>query len=151
VTPQHEGDHAAPGPDSGTHINLPPPAAVRSLAWGPDQKPAERSLAGQVPAEGDHSYYQIMARSLIRAQLGLSLVCLTFALAITASFPILCAVLPPLDRAQVLGMPLTLIALGVSIFPVILIIATFYNYQANRLERQFISLVDHMDGSHADE
>lgn len=82
-----------------------------------------------------------MVRSLIRAQLGLSLVCLVFALAVTALFPILCAVLPRLDHAEVLGLPLTLIALGAGIYPVILIIAVFYNHQASRLEKQFISLV----------
>ena len=82
-----------------------------------------------------------MVRSLIRAQLGLSLVCLVFALAVTALFPMLCAVLPRLDHAKVFGLPVALIALGAGIYPVILIIALFYNRQANRLERKFISLV----------
>lgn len=95
----------------------------------------------------DHGYWQIMIRSLIRAQLGLSLVCLAFALAVTASFPILCAVLPSLAHAQVLGLPVTLIALGAGIFPVILLIGIFYNYQAGRLEQRFISLADRVDGS----
>jgi putative solute:sodium symporter small subunit len=81
-----------------------------------------------------------MVRSLIRAQLGLSLVCLVFALAVTALFPMLCAVLPRLDHAELFGLPVTLIALGASIYPVILIIAFFYNHQANRLERKFIAL-----------
>jgi hypothetical protein len=92
-----------------------------------------------------------MVRSLIRAQLGLSLVCLAFALAVTASFPILCAVLPALDHAKVFGLPLTLVALGVCIYPVILIIGAFYNYQASRLEKQFIRLVDRVDGPAADD
>lgn len=92
-----------------------------------------------------------MVRSLIRAQLGLSLVCLVFALAVTALFPVLCAVLPRLDHAEVFGLPLTLIALGAGIYPVILIIAVFYNHQASRLEKQFISLVDRVDMPHADD
>ena len=92
-----------------------------------------------------------MVRSLIRAQLGLSLVCLVFALAVTASFPILCAVLPPLDHTEVFGLPLTLIALGIGIYPVILIIGTFYEYRSRRLENQLISLVDSVDGPPADD
>jgi hypothetical protein len=115
--------------------------AVRGLAWGPDQTPL-RSPSGPADAQDDYGYRQIMARSLIRAQLGLSLVCLVFALAVTALFPALCAVLPRLDHAEVFGLPLTLIALGAGIYPVILTIAVFYNHQAGRLERQFISLVN---------
>jgi hypothetical protein len=115
--------------------------AVRGLAWGPDQTPLRRP-SGPADPQDDYGYRQIMVRSLIRAQLGLSLVCLVFALAVTALFPALCAVLPRLDHAEVFGLPLTLIALGAGIYPVILIIAVFYNHQAGRLERQFISLVD---------
>lgn len=115
--------------------------AGRTLAWGPDQTPLRRS-SGPADPQDDYGYRQIMVRSLIRAQLGLSLVCLVFALAVTALFPILCAVLPRLDQAEVFGLPLTLIALGAGIYPVILIIAVFYNHQASRLEKQFISLVD---------
>ncbi len=91
-----------------------------------------------------------MIRSLIRAQLGLSLVCLAFALAVTASLPILCAVLPGLDRIEVFGLPLALVALGAGIYPVILIIGIFYNYQAGRLEQRFMSLADRVDGPAGD-
>jgi putative solute:sodium symporter small subunit len=94
----------------------------------------------------DHGYLQIMVRSLIRAQFGLSMVCLVFALAITSSFPVLCAVLPSLDHIQVLGLPLALIALGAGIYPVILIIGIFYNYQASRLEKKFTTLVNRFHG-----
>src|SRR5580698_2530818 len=117
---------------------------MRALAWGPGEVPLKyRPVAF---SESDHEYRQILIRSLIRAQLGLSLVCLAFALAVTASLPILCAVLPGLDRIEVFGLPLALVALGAGIYPVILIIGIFYNYQAGRLEQRFMSLADRVDG-----
>jgi putative solute:sodium symporter small subunit len=136
-----------PEPDAHEAQNA---AGGRSLAWGPGQAAQRRSAGGSDPQD-DLGYRQIMARSLIRAQLGLSLVCLVFALAVTALFPMLCAVLPRLDHTEIFGLPLTLIALGAGIYPVILIIAFFYNHQANRLERQFISLVERVDRPHADD
>jgi putative solute:sodium symporter small subunit len=126
-------------PESQGTTSTPSPGG-RSLAWGPGQTP-RRHASGGADGHDDPGYRQIMVRSLIRAQLGLSLVCLVFALAVTALFPALCAVLPQLDHAEIFGLPVTLIALGAGIYPVILIIAFFYNHQANRLERKFISLV----------
>jgi hypothetical protein len=125
------------------------PAATRSLAWGPGEvpgKPSRPDAAGQ-----DHGYWQILLRPLIRAQLGLSLVCLAFALAVTASFPILCAVLPGLSNVTVLGLPLTLVALGIGVFPFILLIGAFYTRQAARLEQQFVTFVNRVDGAPADD
>jgi putative solute:sodium symporter small subunit len=127
-----------------------PAPGTRSLAWGPDQTPRRHSSSG-ADGQDDLGYRQIMVRSLIRAQLGLSLVCLVFALAVTALFPMLCAVLPRLDHAELFGLPVTLIALGAGIYPVILIVAFFYNHQANRLERKFIGLVGRVDRPPADD
>lgn len=138
---------AASSPSAGLGPGQPDVTAARSLAWSPDHVPFHDHLPAPGPVQVDHGYWQIMVRSLIRAQLGLSLVCLAFALAVTASFPILCAVLPGLTHVKVFGLPLALIALGAGIFPVILIIGIFYNYQAGRLEQRFISLADRVDGS----
>jgi hypothetical protein len=126
-----------------------PPLATRSLAWGPGEVPLMRARADAV--QPDHGYRLILVRSLIRAQLGLSLVCLAFALAVTASFPILCAVRPSLSRVTFFGLPLTLIVLGLGVFPPILLIGGFYLRQAARLERQFVELVDRVDGAPADD
>ncbi len=126
-----------------------PGGPIRSLAWGP----GEVSLLGgqNDVSQPDRDYWQILIRSLIRAQLGLSLVCLAFALAVTASFPILWALLPSASHITVLGLPLTLVALGVGVFPVILIIGTFYVHQSARLERQFTKLAQRVDGAAADD
>lgn len=119
--------------------------AVRGLAWSPEHVPLRDHPPAPSAVEVDHGYWQIMVRSLIRAQLGLSLVCLAFALAVTASLPILYALLPGLDRVEVFGLPLALVALGAGIFPVILVIGIFYNHQASRLEQRFIGLADRVD------
>lgn len=121
------------------------PVPQRSLAWGPSQVPRESNHLDFNDVHQDHGYYLILVRSLIRAQLGLSMLCLAFALTVTASFPILCAVLPGLDHVVILGLPLTLIALGMGIYPVILAIGWFYSRQANRLEKRFIRIIDHVD------
>jgi len=126
-----------------------PGGPIRTLAWGPGEDSLPGS-SGDV-AQPDRDYWQILIKSLVRAQLGLSLLCLAFALAVTASFPILCAVLPRLIRVTVLGLPVTLIALGVGVFPVILVIGAFYVKQAARLERQFSQLVERVDGARSDD
>jgi uncharacterized membrane protein (DUF485 family) len=134
----------APGP-----AGRPASGPIRSLAWGPGQvsPPGGQGDA----AQPDRDYWQILVRSLIRAQLGLSLVCLAFALAVTASFPIVWALLPSAIHITILGLPLTLIALGIGVFPVILIIGAFYVRQATRLERQFTKLAERVDGAAADD
>jgi hypothetical protein len=83
-----------------------------------------------------------MLHSLMRAQLGLSLVCLTFALAVTASFPVIAALIPAVGRMTVAGVPLTLIVLGFAFYPVLLAVGWFYNRQARQLEARFTDLVD---------
>jgi hypothetical protein len=127
------------------------PVPQRSLAWGPSQIPQQHEQAGHPATPHDHGYYQILMRSLIRAQLGLSLVCLAFALAVTISFPILYAVLPWLSHTTVLGLPVTLVALGIGIYPVILAIGCFYNFQSRRLESRFVGIMAHRDQDAADD
>ena len=78
----------------------------------------------------------------MRAQLGLSLMCLTFAVAVTASFPVIAAMVPTVARITVAGVPLTLIVLGFAFYPVFLAVGWFYNRQARQLEVRFTSFVD---------
>ena len=78
----------------------------------------------------------------MRAQLGLSLMCLTFALTVTASFPVIAAMVPAVTRITVAGVPLTLIVLGFAFYPVFLAVGWFYNRHARQLEVRFTNLVD---------
>jgi hypothetical protein len=103
-------------------------------------------LQHDVPGPGDlrddTNVGRLLLRSLIRAQLGLSLMCLTFALAVTASFPVIAALIPSVGRMTVAGVPLTLVVLGFAFYPVLLAVGWFYNRQARQLEARFTDLVD---------
>jgi hypothetical protein len=78
----------------------------------------------------------------VRAQLGLSLMCLTLALTVTASFPVIAAMVPAVTRITIAGVPLTLIVLGFAFYPLFLAVGWFYNRQARQLEVRFTDLVD---------
>jgi hypothetical protein len=103
-------------------------------------------LQHDVPGLGDlrddTKHGRLLGRSYLRAQLGLSLMCLTIALVVTASFPVIAALVPAVTRASVAGVPVTLIVLGFAFYPVLLGIGWFYNRQARQLEARFTDLVD---------
>ena len=143
-----------PEPDDRSAAFVPagPARATRSVAWAPHDASSRERISDPPGASRDHGYCQVLSRSLIRAQLGLSLLCLAFALAVTVSFPELCALLPGLVAVRIFGLPLTLVVLGAGIFPVILAIGRFYTWQASRLEHRFVTLMDQVSGddSHLD-
>jgi len=89
----------------------------------------------------DTKHGRLLVRSYLRAQLGLSLMCLTLALVVTASFPLIAALDPAVARISVAGLPLTLLVLGFAFYPVLLGIGWFYNRQARHLESRFTDLV----------
>jgi hypothetical protein len=100
---------------------------------------------------GDSSYSRVMVRSLMRAQLGLSLMCLVMALAITGSFPMVAALCPAVIQVRLLGLPLALVVLGGGIYPFLLAIGWFYYRQARRLEARFVELVDPAERNRLDD
>jgi hypothetical protein len=85
---------------------------------------------------------RLLGKSYLRAQLGLSLMCLTLALMVTASYPVVAALAPAVTRVSVVGLPVTLFVLGFAFYPVLLGIGWFYNRQARHLEARFTELVD---------
>ncbi|HEY6315562.1 MAG TPA: hypothetical protein VIY52_32805 [Streptosporangiaceae bacterium] len=127
---------AAPGEDGPTR---------RVVAWSRDHVPLRRDVIGPGDLTADTSQGRLLLRSLMRAQLGLSLLCLAVALAVTASFPVIAAIVPAVARARILGIPLTLVVLGVGVYPVFLAIGWFYHRQASQLEARFTDLVDPPD------
>ena len=78
----------------------------------------------------------------MRAQLGLSLLCLMIALTVTVSFPLVVALVPAAGRVRVAVLPLTLIVLGFAFYPVFLAVGWFYHRQARQLEARFTDLVN---------
>lgn len=114
----------------------------RVLAWGPTEARLQHDVIGPGDLHGDTGYGRLLVRSLMHAQLALSLMCLAIALAVTASFPILAAVYPDLIRFRLLGLPLTAVVLGGGLYPLLLAIGWFYHHQAGQLEARFVELVD---------
>ena len=112
------------------------------VVWRSDQVLVQRDIPGLSDLRDDTSAGRLLVRSLVRAQLGLSLMCLTFALTLTASFPVIAAMVPAVARTTVAGVPLTLIVLGFAFYPVFLAVGWFYNRHARQLEARFTHLVD---------
>jgi sulfite exporter TauE/SafE len=109
------------------------------------QARVEHDVIGLGDVQSDTVYGRLLVRSLTRAQLGLSLMCLALAVAVIASFPVIMALLPSARRITVAGLPITLVVLGAGIFPVLMAVGWFYNRQASQLEARFIDLVDPAD------
>lgn len=122
---------------------MPEPQPGRQrVVWRPDQVLVQHDTPGLSDLRDDTSTGRLLARSFVRAQLGLSLMCLTVALTVTASYPVIAAMAPAVTRVTVAGLPLTLIVLGFAFYPVFLAIGWFYNRQARQLEARFTDLVD---------
>ena len=124
-----------PPPDPG-------PQARKIVEWQHDQAQLQHDVIGIGDVQSDTVYGRLLVRSLTRAQLGLSLMCLAATVATIGSFPVIMALLPSARRVRVAGLPLTLVVLGAGIFPVLLAVGWFYNRQASQLEARFIDLVD---------
>lgn len=116
--------------------------ARQRVVWRPDQVLVQHDVPGLSDLRDDTSAGRLLLKSFVRAQLGLSLVCLTFALTVTVSFPLIAAMVPSVTRITVAGVPLTLIVLGFAFYPVFLAVGWFYNRHARQLEARFTSLVD---------
>jgi hypothetical protein len=126
---------------------LTPPAGQgvrrrRVVVWQHHQARLQHDVIGIGDVQSDTVYGRLLVRALTRAQLGLSLMCLAFAVAVIASLPVVMALLPAVREVTVAGLPLTLVILGAGIFPVLMAVGWFYNRQASQLEARFIDLVD---------
>jgi hypothetical protein len=119
-----------------------PAPGRQRVVWRPDQVLVQHDVPGLGDLRDETSCGRLLTRSFMRAQLGLSLMCLTLALAVTASYPVIAAMAPAVTRITVAGVPLTLIVLGFAFYPVLLAVGWFYNRQARQLEARFTDLVD---------
>ena len=112
------------------------------VVWRGDQAPVQHDIPGPGDLRDDTNTGRLLIGSLVRAQLGLSLLCLMLALTVTVSFPLVAALVPAVGRMTVAGLPVTLIVLGFAFYPVFLAIGWFYHRQARQLEARFTELVD---------
>jgi hypothetical protein len=112
--------------------------AVRSAP----RRPANpRSLP--VPADLYHpdSYGEHLLRSLMRAQLGVTLGVLLPAAAVVATYPLLSVLFPALGGVTVGPLPLSLVVLGFGIYPPLVLLAFVYVRRARRTEERFVGLL----------
>lgn len=110
----------------------------------------QRRTVRHTPAAGDlyreDSYARTLLSSLIRAQLGATLSVLVPAAALLCLYPLLAVLVPGLDHAQVVGVPVTFVVLGGGIYPPLVLLGFWYRRRAERLEQRFAELlVDHDD------
>jgi putative solute:sodium symporter small subunit len=137
---------AEPGPAQPRPAE-PQPAEPRSaqrqlVVWRGDQASVQHDIPGPGDLRDDTNTGRVLIGSLVRAQLGLSLMCLVLTLTVTVSFPVLAALVPAVGRMRVVGLPVTLIVLGFGFYPVFLAIGWFYHRQARQLEARFTDLVE---------
>jgi hypothetical protein len=135
---------AQPGPPAQPGLPASPARPRQVVVWQHDQARVQHDVIGR-DVQSDTPEGRLLVRSLTRAQLGLSLMCLALAVAVVASLPVLAALWPGARRITVAGLPLTLVVLGAGIYPVLMAIGWFYNHQASQLEARFIDLVDPSD------
>ena len=117
------------------------PAQRQLVVWRGDGVPVQHDIPGPGDLRDDTKAGRLLIGSLIRAQLGLSLLCLMIALTVTVSFPLIDALVPAVGRMKVAGLPVTLIVLGFAFYPVFLAVGWFYHRQARQLEARFTDLV----------
>lgn len=125
-------------------MSHPDPAASRRVAVRSSTPP--RWPARSVPAAADlyhpDDYGETLLRSLIRAQLGVTLGVLVPAAAVVATYPLLSVLLPGLNRVTVGPLPLSMIILGFGIYPPLVLLAFAYVRRARRMEERFVELLE---------
>jgi len=98
---------------------------------------------GDSAAFDEHGEYRdVLLRSLMRAQFGLTVTFIALAVGVLISLPLVAGLIPSLADKHVFGLPLTLAVLGVAVYPVLVVIAVVYVRLAERTERHFSELVE---------
>lgn len=90
-------------------------------------------------------YARTLLRSLIRAQLAVTLSVLIPAAALLCLYPLLAVLFPALGRAHIVGVPLTLLVLGGGIYPPLVILGFWYVRRTERMEQRFVDLLESHD------
>ena len=85
---------------------------------------------------------ELLVRSLVRAQLFLALRLLAVLAVLLGGLPLLFALAPSARDAEVLGLPLPWLLLGVLVYPGLLLGGWVYLRLAERNERDFTDLVE---------
>jgi Flp pilus assembly protein TadB len=86
-------------------------------------------------------YAETLLRSLIRAQLGVTLSVLVPAAAVIAVYPLLAVLFPQVASATVGVIPLAVVILGFGIYPPLVVLGFVYVRRARRMEQAFVELL----------
>ena len=81
-------------------------------------------------------------QTLIRSQRRLALLVICVLGAVVGSLPLLFAYVPAIRGAEVAGIPLPWVVLGILVYPVLVGLGWFYVRQAEQTEREFSDLVE---------
>lgn len=107
--------------------------------------PRRSSSARSLPVPDDlydaDSYGETLLRSLMRAQLGVTLGVLLPAAAVVATYPLLSVLVPSLRGVTVGPVPLSVLILGFGIYPPLVMLAFAYVRRARRVEERFVGLL----------
>ncbi|WP_109471368.1 hypothetical protein [Ornithinimicrobium cavernae] len=85
---------------------------------------------------------EVYLSSLIRSQLRLSLAVLAVSLGVLAALPLFFRLFPEVTGISVFGITLPWLVLGAVVYPALLGAAWFYARNAERVERDFVDLLD---------
>ena len=85
---------------------------------------------------------EVFMRSLMRSQLRLALAVTTALVLTLGMLPVLFALVPSARSAEVVGVPLPWLLLGVVVYPCLLALGWLYVRLAERTEQTFSDLVD---------
>ncbi len=106
------------------------------------RRPGQRSpWPGASDLYGQDQYAATLLRSLMRAQLGVTLGVLVPALAVVALYPLVCMLFPAVAAARMGEVPLSLVVLGGGIYPPLVLLGFWYVRRAARVERRFVDLL----------
>lgn len=86
---------------------------------------------------------EVYMRTLIRTQLRLGVTVAVVSLGLLALFPVLLLVVPELAAFTLAGIPLQWWVLGFGVYPALVGVAWVYIRHAERVEREFIELMEH--------
>ncbi len=123
---------------------------------GPDQPPPDRvritsprTGAGRTRPTEVHRQIdaqtglgEVYMRSLVRAQLRLAAGVLGLVVAPLTALPLVFTAVPTVRELQLFGVPLPWLALGLFVYPVIVVAGWWYARRAERTEREFADLVE---------
>jgi hypothetical protein len=84
---------------------------------------------------------EVYMHSLIQSQLRLALAVIAGAAVVLGGIPLLFALVPATRTADVFGLPLPWLLLGVAVYPVVYVAARVYVRHAERIEAEFTEFV----------